>query len=152
VRHPSNLRTKTVPLFVIKDLQGFAKLCFFWGVAIPLILIGSVNIGPWFAAVQYYGLPFLFFGHFLYVVTGFTAFRGVLGASKVMVSIAAIPSIASGVLALFLIQSINPPEIDPSTLTLILAGLYLFYGLYLLGNVYVVMTAFKVEATLVEED
>ncbi|MCW9033931.1 MAG: hypothetical protein OQJ97_06890 [Rhodospirillales bacterium] len=131
---------------MIKDTLGFAKFCFFWGVAIPLILSGTLQIGPWFAAVQYYGLPFLFLGHFLYCVAGFVAYRGKIGATKVVVSIAAIPSIASGVLALSLIQSINPPEMDPSTLTLILGGLYVFYGLYLLGNVYVVMSAFKVEA------
>ncbi len=140
-----------MPLFIVKDLQGLVKLCFLWGAAIPIVLMASMKIGPWFAAVQYYGLPFLFLGHFLYVVAAFAAIREKLGATKIMTGLAAIPSIASGVLALSLIPSINPPDMEPGSLTMIRVALYGFYGLYILGNAYIVMSVFKVKAAPVDE-
>lgn len=134
----------------VSQPQTLAKLCFFWGVGVPLALLGSMKIVPWFGAVQYYGLPFLFLSHFIFVVAAMMAYRGMVKTARWTISFAAIVAIASGVMAILLIGSINPPNTDPGDLTMIRVALYAVYGLYIAGNAYVTVSAFKCE-TVVEE-
>jgi len=126
--------------------QAMAKLCFLWGVGVPLALLISLRFVPWFGAVQYYGLPFLFLSHFVYVIAAMMAYRGMIKTARWTVSFAAIVAIASGVLAILLIQSISPPDMEPDTLAMVRLALYTVYGLYIIGNAYITVSAFKCEA------